>query len=78
VQQHHDRVALMIRVLKSLGIFRSYAEVFLPQLKKVAAEEFFWADRSSWRMQRRGELMVTVQSLRILGWMLLISRYCRT
>jgi enoyl-[acyl-carrier-protein] reductase (NADH) len=41
VQQHHDRVALMIGILKSLSISWPYAEVVLPQLKKVAAEVFF-------------------------------------
>lgn len=41
MQQHHDRVALMIGILKSLSISWPYAEVVLPQLKKVAAEVFF-------------------------------------
>jgi hypothetical protein len=41
VQQHHDRVALMIGILKSLSISWPYAQVVLPQLKKVAAEVFF-------------------------------------
>lgn len=40
VEQHHDRVALMIGILKSLSISWPYAEVVLPQLKKVAAEVF--------------------------------------
>lgn len=41
-QQHHDRVALMIKILKSVGIGWPCAEVVLPQLNKVAAEVFFW------------------------------------
>ena len=41
MQQHHDRVALMIKILKSLSISWPYAQVVLPQLKKVAAEVFF-------------------------------------
>ncbi|KAN0090510.1 hypothetical protein V8E51_019089 [Hyaloscypha variabilis] len=41
VQQHHDRVALMIGILKSLSISWPYAQVVLPQLKKVAAEVSF-------------------------------------
>jgi hypothetical protein len=41
IQQHHDRVALMIGLLKPLSISWSYAGVVLPQLKKVAAEVFF-------------------------------------
>lgn len=40
-EQHHDRVALMIGILKSSSIYWPYAKTVLPQLKRVAAEVFF-------------------------------------